>query len=117
MLKILPFNEQIDIYQNVELEQNLKEVQNALLKKAIENKIVFTPSDNIEENLKLLQYIFKTNIISLDDIYIAVIKEKDKYFVELSENNENTYEEKFEIKDLKKHSLNVRLNKKNKILN
>ena len=67
--------------------------------------------------LKLLQFIFQTKLISIENIYISVIKEKDKYYVEFSEDNENSYEEKFEIKSIKKEMLNIKLNKKIKILN
>lgn len=114
---LLPFNEEIDIYQNKALLNDLQRVKETLLKKAIEHKIIFTPSENIEENLKLLQFIFQSKIISLEEIYITIKKEKDKYYVELSENNENSYEEKFEINIENKQKLNVKFNKKNKLLN
>ena len=114
---LLPFNEEIDIYQNKALEKQLKTAEEELLKKAIDYKIIATVSQDIEDNAKLLQYIFKTKIISIEDIYITIAKEKDKYYVEISEYNEHTYEEKFEIDNFKKEKLNIKLNKKVKILN
>lgn len=114
---LLPFNENIDIYENLQLKNTLEEVEEELLKKAIDYKIVMPISQDIEENTKLLKFVFQTKIISLEDIYIAIIKEKDKYYVEFSENNENSYEEKFEIDNIKKEKLNIKFNKKVKILN
>lgn len=114
---LLPFDEQIDIYENKALQKKLKEVKEQLLKKAIDYKVMTDISQELEENTNLLQFIFQTKIISIEDIYITVSKEKDKYYVEFSENNENSYEEKFEITTLKKEKLNIKLNKKIKVLN
>lgn len=114
---LLPFNEKMDIYENKILQKQLKKVEEELLNKAIDYKVVTALSQDIEQNTNLLQFIFQTRIISLEDIYIEVIKEKDKYYVEFSENNENSYEEKFVIKNIKKEMLSIKLNKKVKILN
>lgn len=114
---LLPFNEEIDIYENKKLQKTLKEVEKQLLKKAIEYKIITAVSQELEENTKILQFIFQTKIIPIEDIYITISKEKDKYYVEFSENNEESYEEKFEINTIKKEKLNFKLNKKIKILN
>ena len=114
---LLPFNEEKDICQNKAIQKTLKETKEALLKKATDYKIIATLSQDLEENSKLLQFIFETKIISIQDIYVSIIKEKDKYYVEFSEDNENSYEDKFEIKKLKKETLNVKLNKRVKVLN
>ena len=113
---LLPFNEKIDIYQNKNLQKHLKEVKEELLKKAIQYKVISTLSENIAENIELLQFIFQTKIISIEDIYISIIKEKDKCYVEFSENSENTYEEKYEINLIKNQKLNIKLKKKIKII-
>lgn len=113
----LPFNEKIDIYENKQLKKELNKVEEGLIKKAIEYKIIINISQDLVESTQILKTIFKTKIISLEDIYITVNKEKDKYYVEFSENNESSYEEKFEIAPIKKESLNIKLNKKTKILN
>lgn len=114
---LLPFNEKIDICENKKIQKGLKEVEKELLKKAIDYKIMTAISQDLEESTNLLQFIFQTKIISMEDIYITVSKEKDKYYVEFSEDNENTYEEKFEIDVINKEKLNIKLNKKVKILN
>lgn len=114
---LLPFDEKIDIYENKALQKTLKKVKEQLLKKAIDYKVIIDISQELEEDTKLLQFIFQTKIISIEDIYITVSKEKDKYYVEFSEDTENSYEEKFEIDTLKKEKLNIKLNKKIKVLN
>lgn len=110
----LPFDENTNINESYILQEPLKEVKEALLKKAIHNKIM--PLMLKEENAKILQWIFESKIISLEEIYISLIKEKDKYYVEFSEDNENSYQEKFEICSIKQEGILVKLNKKIKIL-
>ncbi len=112
----LPFDSNGEISQNKVLKNMVSEVEELLLQKAIEYKVIQSVSKNLDENIKLLQFIFRTRIISIEDIYISIKKEKDKYYVEFSENNENSYEEKFEIDTIQKEKLNIRLNKKSKIL-
>ena len=113
---LLPFSEDIDIYENKQLQKQLKQVEEELIKKAIDFKIMAALSEDIKQNTKLLKFIFRTRIISLEEIYISVRKEKNKYYVELSEDNEDSHEEKYEIKELKKENLNIKLNKKIKVL-
>lgn len=112
---LLPFNEEIDIYQNEKLQEELKATGEMLLNKAIDFKILSVFSEELQQNTKILKFIFETKIISLEEIYISIIKEKEKYYIELSENNENTYEEKFEIESINKDKLKVKLNKRIKI--
>lgn len=112
----LPYNENTEIYSNKKLQKNLKQVNDELLKKAIDYKVITTLSKDMEENIKILQSIFRTKIMCIENIYISVEKEKNKYYIEFSENNDNAYEEKFEIKILKKETLNIKLNKKSRFL-
>ena len=114
---LLPFNEKITIYENKSLKKDLQIVKESLLKKAIDYKIIFAISHDNEENVKLLQHIFNTQIISLEDIHVAIIKEKDKYYIEFSEDNDNSYNERIEIENIGKEMLNIKLNKKVKFLN
>lgn len=112
---LLPFDENTDIYQNEYLKEKLHGIGEKLINIAIQFKTINTFSDNIEQNTKILKYIFQTKIISLEEIYIKIIKEKEKYYIEFSENNDNTYEERFEIDSIKKDELKVKLNKKIKL--
>ena len=112
---MLPFNQDTDIYQNKNIKKQLDIIANLLLKKAIELKIMNVFSDKSQENIDGLNYLFRTKIISLEDIYMAIIKEKDRYYIEFSENNDNAYEEKFEINNINKENLSIKLNKKVKV--
>lgn len=112
---LLPFNEEIDIHQNQKLQENLNEIGEVLLNKAIDLKIINVFSEDLQENINALKFIFKTKIISLEEIYISIKKEKEEYYIEFSENNDNAYEEKFQIDSIKKDKLKVKLNKKIKI--
>ena len=114
---LLPFNEKITIYENKSLKKDLQIVKESLLKKAIDYKIIIAISHDNEENVKLLQHIFNTQIISLEDIHVAIIKEKDKYYIEFSEDNDDSYSERIEIENIGKEMLNIKLNKKVKFLN
>ena len=112
---LLPLNEEIDIHESEKLRENLKTTGEMLLNKAIDFKIINNFSEELQENTEILKFIFETKIISLEDIYISITKEKEKYYIELSENNDNAYGEKFEIKSIKKDKLKVKLNKKIKL--
>ena len=113
----MPFNEKIDINESKTLKKYLNKAKEELIKKATNYKIINALSEDEQDNIKLLQTIFQTRIISLEDIYISIKKEKDKFYIEVSENNENSYEEKLEIENIKKENLIVKLGKKVKILN
>lgn len=112
----LPFNEKIDISANKLIKESLKDIKENLLKKSIDYKIIIAISQDIDENIQLLQHIFNTKIISLEDIHVSIIKEKDKYYIEFSEDSENSYSERIEIENIRKEMLNVKLNKKVKVL-
>ena len=62
--------------------------------------------------------IFRVRVISLEDLYIKIIKEKEKYYIQLFD--ENIFEEKIEVENLKymdKKDLEIKLNKKVNIFN
>ena len=71
-----------------------------------------------EIEYKILKNIFSVRVINLEDLYLKVTKEKDTYFVQLFD--ENVFEEKIPIKDIKelnKKDIAFKLNKKIKIFN
>lgn len=60
----------------------------------------------------LLKNVFEARIINLEDLYVKITKEKDKFFIQLLD--ESIEEEKIEIENmgnLNKKDLNIRLNK------
>ena len=57
-------------------------------------------------------------MLSLEDIYIKLIKEKDKVYVQLFD--DDIFEEKLELKDfgnINKKDLEIKVNKKIKVFN
>ena len=112
---MLPISNTTEIYGCQEITKSLGIVANLLLKKAIELKIINTFSDKFQENIDGLNFIFRTKFISLEETYISIIKEKEKFYIEFSENNDNAYEEKFEIENINKENLKIKLNKKVKV--
>ena len=64
----------------------------------------------------MLKNIFKTKSINLEEINIKLIKEKEKFYIQVFD--ENSLEEKSElqhVEKINKKDLNIRLNKKVKI--
>ena len=67
---------------------------------------------------EILKNIFGIRILSLEDIYIKLIKEKDKVYVQLFD--DDIFEEKLELKDfgnINKKDLEIKVNKKIKVFN
>lgn len=89
-----------------------------LIKKAHEVKVINKFSKNDEIDYGLLEIIFNIRVISLEDLYIKIIKEKEKYYIQLFD--EDIFEEKIEIENmgnLDKKDLEIKLNRKIKIFN
>ena len=91
--QMLPFDKNTNIYEKDQLKDEMREIEEKILKKAINNKVI---NENIEQTI--FHYIFLTKIINLEEIYIQIKKEEDKILLELSENNNEQYDERFEIK-------------------
>ena len=69
-------------------------------------------SYNNDTNFEILKNIFNVRIIKLEDAYLKITKEKDKYFLQIFD--ENIFEEKVEIQ--KPKELEIKLNKKRSIM-
>ena len=84
-----------------------------LIEKAYELKALEEISKNKDINYKLLQKVFNTRSINLEELCVKIIKEKDKYFMQIFD--EKLAEEKTEIEELEKISkkeLGLKLGKK-----
>ena len=113
---LLPYTQEKNICQIKEIQKELEELKKKLLKKAYEMKVTEQFAKKDEIHYELMKNIFDIRVISLEDLYIKVIKEKEKYYIQLFD--ENIFEEKIEIQDsenLSKKDLEIRLNKKVKI--
>ena len=115
---LLPFDDKRSIGQMEEIKAQMKKVEILLLKKAQELKLIDVFCNEKEIDYQILKNIFYVRVINLEDLYIKLIKENDKYYVQLFD--ENVFEEKREIKgtdSLNKRDLTVKMNKKVKIFN
>lgn len=94
-----------------ELKEIMNEVADMIINKAVEYKVLEKLSNDKETNYQILKNIFDVRIIRLEDAYLKITKEKDKYFLQIFD--ENIFEEKIEIKQPKE--LDIKLNKKRPI--
>ena len=109
---LLPYNYENTI-QNVEkLKSQIDEVRTVLIDKANDLKVIQRISLDNKTNYEILRNIFSVRIIKLEDAYLKITKEKDKYFVQIFD--ENVFEEKIEIS--KPKDLEIKLNKKVSIM-
>ena len=90
--------------------KNVKELNTDIDK--IENKIIESLSSDNDTNYQILKNIFHVRIIRLEDSYLKITKEKDKYYLQIFD--ENIFEEKIEIQ--KPKELEIKLNKKRAIM-
>ena len=105
---LLQYNNQSKVKDIEELREDLNEISTKIIDKAIEYKVLEKISNNEKTNNEILKNIFKVRIIKLEDAYLKITKEKDKYFLQIFD--ENIFEEKVEIK--KPEELEIKLNKK-----
>ncbi len=116
--ELLPFNEKMNINEIKNIQTELQKTSRLLLDKAQELKVITIISKNKEIENEILKNIFTIRILSLEDIYIKLIKEKDKIYIQLFD--DDIFEEKVELKNCEnfnKKDLEIRMNKKIKVFN
>lgn len=110
---MIPYDQERYIYQIKDIEKIIERIQKLLIQKAGELKAINIFSKQNKTNYDMLKNIFNTRIINLEELCIKVTKEKDKFFVQLFD--ENVFEEKNEFGDInnvKTKDLEIRMNKK-----
>ena len=105
---LLPYNYENTIQNVKKIEKQINEICKLIINKAIQLKVIEKISDDEETNYKILKNICNVRIIKLEDAYLKITKEKDKYFVQIFD--ENIFEEKIEI--TKPKDLQIKLNRK-----
>ena len=95
-----------------ELNTDIDKIAKKIIDKAIENKVIERLSSYNDTNYQILKNIFHVRIIRLEDSYLKITKEKDKYYLQIFD--ENIFEEKIEIQ--KPKELEIKLNKKRAIM-
>lgn len=113
---LLPYNQQKQINQVEELKNDLEEIEKMLIQKANKLKVIESFAKVEELNYKIIKNIFDTRSIDLEQIYIKLIKEKEKYFVQVFD--DNAFEEKSmldRVENINKEDLEIKINKKIKV--
>lgn len=105
---LLPYDSQKRIKDIENIKKQKEEISQLIIKKAIELKVIEKISNDEKTNNEILKNIFEIRIIKLEDAYLKLIKEKEKYFVQIFD--ENIFEEKVEIQ--KPKDLEIKPNKK-----
>ena len=105
---LLPYDYENTIQKIEKLQKQISEVRELLIDKAIDLKVIQRISNDKNSNYEILKNVFDVRIIKLEDAFLKITKEKDKYFVQIFD--ENIFEEKIEIS--KPKDLEIKLNKK-----
>ena len=105
---MIPYDNNILIQNKKELKKQIDETANLIISKANELKTIEKTSSDKSTNEEILKNIFRVRIINLEDSYLKITKEKDKYFLQIFD--ENIFEEKIELMEIK--GLEIKLNKK-----
>lgn len=115
---LLPYNKETNIYKVNDIQKEIKDVQEKIITKANELKIIIQISKNANINYEILKNIFQMRTITLEDLNCKISKEKEGNFVQFFD--ENTSENKiklYNIETITKKDLEIKLNKKVKIFN
>lgn len=105
---LLPYNKEKTIQKVEKLQKSITEITELIIKKAIELKVIEKISNNEKTNYEILKNIFNIRIIKLEDAYLKITKEKEKYYLQIFD--ENIFEDKIEIS--KPEDLEIKPNKK-----
>jgi len=114
---MLLYKHELFIYNTKELEEELEILSKKILKKAQELKVIEKFSRNEDINYSLQKNIFNTRSINLEEIYVKLTKDKEKYYLQAFDGK--SFEEKIELKfkNINRKDLNIMLNKKVKVFN
>lgn len=97
----LPFDLENNIKDVKKLEKDIVSVERKLVQKAIEKKII------TDVPFEIMQHVFKTRIILLEELYYKITVKSEKYYVQIFD--KNISEEKFEITPVEKMKINKKI--------
>lgn len=110
----IPITEEKGIYQAESLNEKLEEIENLLITKAINKKVIVEIFDIESINLNIIKNIFISRIISLEATAIKISKEKELWKVQFLD--EDILENEIEIEEfIDKKDLKIKLKKNTKI--
>lgn len=96
-----------------DIKEQKEEIAKKIIKKACEQKVLITISENEELNYKILKEVLETKIIDIDTIVFTL--KYSKGILTLNIYDDNTHDETKQIEITEKTELNVKLNKNIKI--
>lgn len=105
---LLPYDYKNNIQKVEKLQKQINQVIELIIDKAINFKVMEQVSNNKKTNYEILKNVFYIRIIKLEDAYLKITDEKDKYFLQIFD--ENIFEEKIEIS--RPEGLEIKKNKK-----
>ena len=98
---LLPFNLEKSIKDVEKLQKSILETEKTLVNKAIEKKVI------ADVPLEIMNHVFKTRIIILEDLYYKITNKSDKKYVQIFD--KNVSEEKYEIELTEKTKINKKI--------
>ena len=110
---LLPISDSKNIYKTKELKIDLGKLSKCLINKAIDMKTINQISKNMKINYQIIEKIFLSKIISLEDVYIKVINENESISIIIFD--EEIEERRINLKNTTKEEFNVKFNKKIKL--
>ena len=102
----LPYTSEKNINNVEKFNKYIDILKEKTIQKLYDKKIITTISTNEKNDIEIVKNIFNLKIINLEDIYLKLKKEKDKYVIQIYDDKE-TLEKEIEI--------NLEFNKKDKI--
>ena len=109
----LPIENNKNIYQVKELKNHLSKLTKSLINKAEEMKIITRIIKDEDKNYKVVEKLFLSKIIELENIEIKITKENEKLYITVYD--EDVEDDKSELKNIKKEELKIKLGKKTKL--
>lgn len=104
---MLPFDSNNQIKDLEKFKKLIKQILKKIIQKSNELKVLQKISEDSETNYEILKNLFNVRMIKLENAFIKITKEKDKYYLQILD--EDIFEEKIEIK--KPKDLEIKLNK------
>lgn len=114
----IPINKEQKVRQNQALIQEINNTQNMLINKAIKAKIFVSISSIDKINYLALKEIFNTKIINLQNINIELIKDEERVYLQIFD--EELFDTKIDLGELSlidKNSLKIKFNREIKLFN
>ena len=106
--EMLQYDKELMIKDKKELSKDIQKLEEKTVIKSISLNVLEKISNDEKTNYEIFKNIFKVRIIKLEDSYLQITKENNKYFIQIFD--ENIFEEKVEISE--PEELEIKLNKK-----